>query len=510
MEDRTPLSRRKFLQLASLTAFSALSPRLPQPASARPNFLIVVFDAWSAPHLGMFGYPRQTMPLLESLSDRAIVYHRHYAAGPWTIPGAASLLTGTYPWTHRAFSAEQMQLAHPKHNLFRALAQGGYTTNAATHNIFADEFLTQIHQDIHLRPAFTDLFLPTRLPFPKLFPRDLEASALAQIRAFWNNENVNSALFLGELLKARAQADLSRIDARYSAEFPGGVPAIPVLDLRFLLEDGINHLLRTTASLSAPYVSYYHFYPPHQPYNTRREFAGLFRRDGIEFPEKPLSISNEGHTQEEMDKARRAYDEFLGYVDAEFYRLYRAMESAGQLEDTWLVLTSDHGELFERGNIGHETPMGYEDGVRVPLFIFPPGQHARQDVTAPTSAVDLLPTLMHLAGQPLPDWSEGRVLPPFDPQPPPPDRPVFVFHPANARARQPIRQGSATIVQGSYKFVHTFGLPEQRASGPHTELFDLATDPDELVNLYSPGDPLAAAMLAALTKRIQQADTPYL
>ena len=52
----------------------------------------------------MYGYPRQTMPNVEQFAKNAIVYHRHYSAGTFTVPGTASLLTGLHPWSHRALT----------------------------------------------------------------------------------------------------------------------------------------------------------------------------------------------------------------------------------------------------------------------------------------------------------------------------------------------------------------------------------------------------------------------
>ncbi|MEJ2758798.1 MAG: sulfatase-like hydrolase/transferase, partial [Anaerolineales bacterium] len=423
------ISRRQFLQLASMLSLSSLSTgRRLAAQTDQTNVLIVVFDAWSAENTSLHGYPRRTMPLLEELAEQAVVYHRHYAGGPWTIPGAASLLTGTYPWTHRAFTAEQMQVTHPKHNIFAPFQQAGYHTSAATHNIFADDYLTQFDKHIDHHPKFSELFLSKRLPFTQLVPRDLEAGALAQIRAFWNPENVNSSLFLGRYIHESIQ-------------------------------------LLTLANTPQPNFSYYHFYPPHQPYHTRTEFYNNFKDDGVQFPEKSPSVITEGKTKAEMDAARQQYDEFLRYVDSVFYRLFQSMQRAGLRQSTWIVLTSDHGELFERGNIGHEIPAGYESEVHIPLLIFPPDGFSRVDIHTPTSAVDVLPTLLHLTGQPAAEWAEGRVLPPFSDEIPP-DRPVYVFHPNRNRAHKPITQGSATIIREQYKLVSTFGIPKMEVASP--------------------------------------------
>src|SRR5512144_1796135 len=101
------VNRRDFLKLAGMLPVSLAAPRwtrrLPE-VGAPGNVIVVVFDAWTAFNVSLYGYPRQTMPNLERLAQRAIVYHDHYAGGNFTTPGTASLLTGTYPWSHRAIA----------------------------------------------------------------------------------------------------------------------------------------------------------------------------------------------------------------------------------------------------------------------------------------------------------------------------------------------------------------------------------------------------------------------
>ena len=65
------------------------------------NIIIIVFDAFSAYHISLYGYQRETAPNISRLAERAIVYHNHYAGGNYTTPGTASLLTGAQPWPSR-------------------------------------------------------------------------------------------------------------------------------------------------------------------------------------------------------------------------------------------------------------------------------------------------------------------------------------------------------------------------------------------------------------------------
>ena len=109
------ISRRDFLKASAALAASATFAKAARVLSSthsqevgKPNILLLVFDAMSARHLSLYGYARETTPNLKKFADRASVYHQHYSAGNFTTPGTASMLTGMYPWTHRAFNYRGM------------------------------------------------------------------------------------------------------------------------------------------------------------------------------------------------------------------------------------------------------------------------------------------------------------------------------------------------------------------------------------------------------------------
>jgi membrane-anchored protein YejM (alkaline phosphatase superfamily) len=136
-------NRRDFLKtsgaLVAGTVFAGASRFLPSAYSQnadRPNILMLVFDAMSARHLSLYGYARETTPHLRKFAERSSVYHRHYAAGNFTTSGTASMLTGMYPWTHRAINYRGMiarQLTD--RNLFQLVGKE-YTRLAFTQNLW--------------------------------------------------------------------------------------------------------------------------------------------------------------------------------------------------------------------------------------------------------------------------------------------------------------------------------------------------------------------------------------
>ena len=108
--------------LPLLDVMPAAGPKRLAQGNELPNVIIILFDALSAINLSVYGYPRATSPNLERFAARANVYHAHHSAGNFTTPSTASLFTGTYPWTHRAFSLNSLISAPvTPYNVFRLL-----------------------------------------------------------------------------------------------------------------------------------------------------------------------------------------------------------------------------------------------------------------------------------------------------------------------------------------------------------------------------------------------------
>jgi arylsulfatase A-like enzyme len=297
-------------------------------------------------------------------------------------------------------------------------------------------------------------------------------------------------------------------------QFPRGIPHTGE-DSYYTLEDGIDWLKNQLNTLPRPFVGYFHYLPPHRPYNTRREFVNVFKEDGLgyylEKPRHPIFDRENAASPQPLEYQkvqRQLYDEFILYVDAEFGRLFDSMQKSGLLEKTWVVFTSDHGEMFERGIFGHKTPLLFEPVIRIPLLIMAPGQQKRTDIYTPTSAVDVLPTLAKITGQPVPERTEGVVLPPFS-ESPAPERPLFALEATNSKENRPLNPASVMMIKGRYKLTYYFGYDELQGSGPLFELYDLENDPDELVNLYSENSALSRQLRDELLGKVKEVDKPY-
>jgi choline-sulfatase len=290
-------------------------------------------------------------------------------------------------------------------------------------------------------------------------------------------------------------------------EFPRGLPTTGS-DNGFLVEQAVDYLTDRIQAIPQPFAGYFHFLPPHYPYHTSREFMDAFLNDGYEPIEKPVDIFGTTGNKNYPLK-RRIYDEYILYCDREFGRLYDILERSGLLENTYIVLTSDHGESFERGLIAHNIDALYQPVIRIPLMIFEPGRTQGMDIYQNTSAMDIVPTLAQIAGQPFTDWTEGVVLPPFSPTIEIPDRNVNVVRGYRLKdGHDPLTIASLVQVRENYKLHYYYGYEQTPGDGV-VRLFDVKADPEEMNDLTTVKPETVAEMLNELKVKLKEVDAPY-
>ena len=505
----TSFNRRDFLRLAGMLPLSLAAPRWTRGLSAgsgQQNVIVVVFDAFSAYNIALYGYPRQTTPNIDRLAKRAVIYHNHYAGSNFTTSGTASLLTGTLPWTHRALRPKDPVAApFALHNIFSVFED--YFRLAYTHNGWANILLEQFESHMNQLVPWKSLFIGSYDTFVEsLFAKDQDVASVSWTRNLnLQEEGYAYSLFFSHLydvLQANSFKDIKQ-------QFPRGLPSTGDVGTYFVLERAIDWLGQRLVHVPQPFFGYFHLLPPHGPYNTELDFYNHFRDDGLKVMDKPADVFTEEVSNATLFKRRTEYDEFILYVDREFGRFYDSLEKAGLLENSWIVLTSDHGEMFERGISAHSTNALYEPVIRIPLMIWEPGRQTGVDIHVSTSASDVLPTLAQVSGHPVPPWTDGAVLPPFDANPPDANRHVYVVRAAKNVEDAPLTQASTMLVKGKYKLLYFFGYRD-RGIDELVKLYDLEADPEELVDLSVSQKDVAGELLRELKTKLNEVNRPYL
>lgn len=212
-----------------------------------------------------------------------------------------------------------------------------------------------------------------------------------------------------------------------------------------------------------PFFAWVHLFDPHQPYEVDREAAGSL----VTLPS--------------------AYDAEIAAADHAVGRIVAALEARGALDDTVVVVTTDHGEsLGDHGERTHAVFV-YDATIQAPLLVrHPPSVPAGRVVTAATSAIDVAPTALGLLGAPPLPGAQGH------------------DHSAALRSGAPVT-GHPQYIE-SLLSERGFGMAPLvgvRADGqkwiraPRAERYDLRADPGELHNLH-PDDPAASAALDAI------------
>jgi arylsulfatase A-like enzyme len=506
------IRRREFLKLLPLALAPLIQIKWSNvvkdatqliPGQGTPNILILLFDTLSAKHMSLHGYSRETTPNLARFAETAVVYHSHYASANFTSSGTASLFTGTYPWSHRALHLYgTVDVSYEKKNMF-SLVPDNYHKIAYTHNFLVVSLLHQFRRDLDLWKKTGDLCLSAGEFSDRTFFNDFNVAFQGE-SAFLVGEPLPGSLFLSWVHKARQLASERVVGRDVGQLFPRGIPRQD--SLFFILEDAVDWIKEQVNSFPRPFLGYFHLLPPHEPYTARRDFIDVFEDGWTPIAKEPRFFSD-GHSDEHLNRLRREFDEYIAYTDAEFGRLFDFMEQRGLLDNTYVIVTSDHGELFERGIRGHGTPTLYEPLIRVPLLISKPGQGRREDVYTSTSCVDLLPTLLNVTGQPIPDWCEGRILPTFGDQDVRSDRAIFAVEAKSSPKQAPLTKATVTIIKDQHKLTRYFGYDEYE---DEYELYDLVNDPEELIDLYPSSKSVAANLQSELLEKLQEVNQPFM
>jgi arylsulfatase A-like enzyme len=327
-----------------------------KPTTA-PNILFVFADQMRGMDMGCAGNPEIRTPVMDRLASEGVLCERHYAVCPLCSPNRATMLTGTYPTTHRLmFNDTPMRFDLP--SLGTLAKERGYRTG----------YIGKWHLEGGPRNAFIPPG-PHRLGFDD----------------FWAVRNCGHNYFATQY-----HGDTPEIIRQ-----PGYEPEIQTQLAMDFMEQRATRGERFCLALS--------WGPPHPPYQEVPDaYRALYNENSLTMRPNCAPVP-----QEVLDPAwsqrptTRDYYAQISSLDDMLGRLLAKLDELRIADETLVVFTSDHGEmLWSQGILYKSVP--YEESIHVPLIIrcpgvTPSGTRCKNLI----SSADLLPTLAGLAG-----WQE--------------------------------------------------------------------------------------------------------
>lgn len=349
------------------------------PPPPRPNVLWVVWDTTRADRLSLYGHERETTPFLERWSREARVFDDALSASSWTVPSHASFFTGLYPSEHGADNGHR-RLDERNVTLAELLQDAGYRT-----------YLYSANPHISAADRFDQGFELSEHPWDKRFR--------AQVLSILGEKTSSEG---GELARRVREGGLETWDVKAA----GAVARGALLEWLGTVPEG------------EPWFAFLNYMEAHRPLVPPGELRARFLSP--EDVEASHALDRDWDATwsyvfglREMDADERrvlagTYDAALLELDLRFEELISSLEAAGRLENTVVILTSDHGDhLGEHHLLEHQFSL-YQDLVRVPLIVHAPGRVRAGREAAPVSTLDLFRTVLELTGTPLPEAAGQR------------------------------------------------------------------------------------------------------
>jgi arylsulfatase A-like enzyme len=374
---------------------------LPLPPPGSPNVLLIVLDTVAAGHLSLHGYHRATSPTLVELAERGIRFDLARAPCSWTLPTHAIMFTGR--WLHELSVGWLTPLDRTHPTLAEFLGGRGYATAGFVSNIM------YCASDSGLGRGFTRY---QDFIFPELCAFKMAVLVNRALRGFqtivtFAEDWLESAGLLAYCRRFWRSLDFDRKGAA-------------VVNREFL--DWLANRTRPRR----PFFAFLNFGDAHDPYQL---LPGRLHRFGVEPADKYhrlliqdwWDIDKNALSPREVAFAADAYDDCIADLDEQLGKLVDELDQRGVLEQTWLIITSDHGESFgEHAGIFCHGKSLYETELHVPLLFIPPaGDVTKQAVQETVSLRDLAATIVDLTGLEARAPFPGVSLAPFWKQPGP-------------------------------------------------------------------------------------------
>ncbi|MDQ6686854.1 MAG: choline-sulfatase [Actinomycetota bacterium] len=432
-------------------------------ATQKPNILIVMADQMVPSALPFHGHPVTLVPAMSALAESGVVFDAAYTGSPLCSPGRASFMTGLLPSrTHTYDNAAEFASEIP--TFAHYLRRAGYRTVLSGKMHFCGP--DQLH-------GFEERLTTDIYPADYGWTPDWDHP---HDRPHWYHD-MSSVLDAGVCVRSN-QLDFDD-EVGFAAE-----------------RELFNHI---RSGQDRPFCFVVSFSHPHDPFAIPRRWWDMYRDQDIPMPEVGYDASTATPheqrlrhvcamngveiTEDAVRAARRAYYGAISYVDDHIGRLVELLRETGTLDNTIVIVTSDHGEMLGEHGLWYKMNF-YEGSARVPLLVSAPTMFAPGRVANTVSTMDLLPTLVALAQ----DGDTANIVGPLDGVSLLPhlggggERDAVVAEYLAEGAIAPI----VMLRRGRHKFIHSPADPDQ--------LYDLESDPNEQRNL---AEEVASADLVA-------------
>lgn len=342
------------------------SDRGPATAAAgAPNVLLIIWDTVRAQQLSLYGYNRETTPGLTAVASQGATFDAAVATAPWTLASHATMFTGRYPQYLDVGVYEKFSRPYP--TLAEIFRGAGYRTVGVSANLFFASW------ESGLERGFADWY-----DYRRDTRQLLRSSMFGQTRLF------------GYLITSRSWGELMRRLKLPALFFMPRPTRLDERDARDITSTFLRW--RDQKRDTKPWFAFLNYIDAHRPY---RPPPGKRTK----FAKQPTLVD--------------VYDGEINFIDEQVTRLLADLEKRGDLKNTLVIITSDHGEHFgERGLQEHSNSV-YSQTVHVPLVLRFDGHiPAGVRVSPAVSLRDLGATMLQYAGvtprQPFPGVSLAR------------------------------------------------------------------------------------------------------
>ena len=436
----------------------------------RPNILLITADQISAKQLGCYGDVTGATPNLDSLAARGLRFENAYTPSPICIPARASMVTGQYPHTHGKLAHVRMPMEPRPPMLAEILSANGYQTGLVgkTHFHPPDDPLG------FQKAQFT---IDTVLGY--------ELGLKDGYLQFLQQQGVLDEMGITDFSKETFRAYRTRI-----ASLPEKIHRAS-----WVGEQSCQQL-RAFAKGAQPFFMHCSFVEPHGPEDCPPKFAEKFKgktptpvtrenelddKPAVQrtFAENYWKMMQRGYPNIDPEQMRCRFYGLVNLVDKNIGKVMRALDECNLTDSTVVMFLTDHGEsLGDHGMWGKA--FFYDSCANVPWICAGPNMPSGRSSGALVSLVDLLPTILGLAGISSDALQlDGASLWPQLKDPAALGRSAVFSELCQGQCLPPGTLCNCKMVRSEqWKYVYY-------SDGPEEELYDLANDRDELYNLAS-------------------------